>query len=157
MTKYTIEAIKKKLAELEKFTIAQLIRQHPLVRDRAFLPDETANALTDHFDLTQVNQTFQLVPKEKRLSTRAAGEYADADEAIEDFLTTSYKSHLMPGHLTQDIKEESTGIDAPQKPADARLEALKVNYQAAKERRDYGAMTALKRQIAQAGYAADIL
>lgn len=159
MTKsYTLEAVKKEYKELVRFTIAQLIGQHKLVRDRAFMPEETARALADHFDLIPVNQTFQLVPREKRLSTLSAGEYADAVETIEDLLSCEYKTHLFPNNRLVATEEKGLESEAPtQKPVDARLEGLKGKYLAAKEKRNYSSMTSLKRQIAEAGYAADIL
>ena len=151
---YKISDMQNKIDALERYAITQAIAQNQTLQARAFDPGKLSNEMAQHFSLKQDGDVFRLVPKEMQLSIRVAGEYADASETIENLLANEYQQHLWP-----DTNENGNGVplEASEGTADARLEDLKARYQAARDRGDSGTMVSLKRRIAGAGYADQIL
>lgn len=141
----------KKVEKLQHLIIHERISKHPLVSEKALLPDETARALVDHFVIKWDDDDTPLVqPKEKVLSNHFAGTWAGVDETIETLFQGEYSTFLQPANEeTRQSDDSPTGTN--EEGLSGQLEQTRANYQAAMKRGDGPAMVASKRAAASMG------
>lgn len=146
-------APQKKIEMLEQLVIQNLIAGHPMVAERALLPNEAGRVLSELFKVEWGdNDTPIVLPKKRILSNRAAGEWADTDETIELLLEGEHSKLLLPESETPPPPTQEAITEPSEGTNKERLQQARQSYESARQRGDGPAMVAAKRAAFKEGH-----